>query len=665
MEAFADAEVMVINMETFFLTILNMSITAGWTVCAVLLLRLIIKRMSRSTVILLWSLVGLRLILPYSVKSTFSLIPSSKTLEPAIMYTQTPSIESGIPYLNQTINPILSETFAPTPEFSVNPIRTAAFIASAVWMIGMVLMLLYAITVSFMIRRRIRESVHVFENIYISDRIDTPFIFGIFRPRIYIPALLWQTPDVEYIIAHERSHLKRLDHIWKPMGYLLLCVYWFHPLLWVAYILLCRDIEYACDERVIDGRECEWKKSYSSALLNCSIPRRMIHVCPLAFGETSVKGRIHAILHYKKTAFWILLVSIILSCVAAIAFMTDPIRDESSDKNGYYLQIGAEYVGCIEISLAETRFSVYPKNSKYFGVNDRIYLDQLENCDDLIGLSLTAYDKNGIVLYHASIPGPNGETKVQSYQDAAWRIMPEDASDIRTEYIPVTETLDIHLLKQQYPHFFGLDTSKGLSVFVWQMASTSYSCALLPESNIRTTEEVWSLTALPAASITEMRAIVDSYGLSKDRVSIIPIIQPISSCYYQIDDAYIENLTNHFWSITPFVSSVSIVLAEADFDIDCDGIIEHCTITPGPTSGRQTVYFTVTENGVVEYKNYLDCAYQTFSFVSDENGNTVLLCHDETNTPIPFDLTINNGLVLVTHPDPAVTFGMSYHEPEA
>jgi len=314
-------------MDALFLKIFNLSVIAGWITLAILILRPLLKKAPKAITVLLWALVAIRLIFPFSIESVISLIPSAETVPPEIIYAEAPAIESGIHYVNSTINPVVSESLAPTPEASVNPLQIIVSVASVIWVVGMIAMALYAAVSYLRIRLKVRASLAVEKNIRICDNIDSPFILGILRPRIYLPSELDESQR-EYVIAHEEAHLKRKDHWWKPLGFALLTVYWFHPLLWVAYILLCRDIELACDERVIKNMESSEKASYSEALLACSMPRRMISACPLAFGEVGVKKRIKAILHYKKPAFWFAIIALIVCIVCTGCLLTDPIKEK-------------------------------------------------------------------------------------------------------------------------------------------------------------------------------------------------------------------------------------------------------------------------------------------------------------------------------------------------
>ena len=320
-------------MENIFIQLLNMSISAGWLVLAVVLLRFVLKNAPKVIRCVLWGIVGIRLVCPVFAESVLSLIPSGTTIPEEIVYAQEPTIYSGIPFLNSVVNPVLGESFTPQVENSVNPLQIVAFVASILWAVGVVAMLVYAVVSYFSIHTKVREAVLVKENIYICDVIGTPFILGVIKPRIFLPSSMKES-DIGYVIAHEKSHIKRFDHIWKPLGFLILSVYWFNPLMWLAYILLCRDIELACDEKVISKMECDDKKSYSEALINCSIPRRMIAACPLAFGEVGVKTRIKSVLNYKKPAFWLIVVAVVSCIVVAVCFLTNP-ENIAADENAF------------------------------------------------------------------------------------------------------------------------------------------------------------------------------------------------------------------------------------------------------------------------------------------------------------------------------------------
>ena len=314
-------------MAAVFLKLLNLSISASWLVLAVLVLRLVSKRSPKWMNVLLWGIVALRLVLPFSVESALSLIPSAETVSPAVVqFDPAPTITSGVSIIDNAVNPSLSEHFAAVPTMSVNPLYVWTEIAGWVWLIGLGAMLLYALVSYLRLRRRVSVSLCVRENIYLCDAISSPFILGVVKPRIYLPSGLDEVQR-QNVLSHEQAHLARRDHWWKPLGFALLAVYWFNPVLWLAYALLCRDIELACDERVIRTMDESAVKAYSTVLLACSMPRKAVITCPLAFGEVGVKERVRNALHYKKPAFWVVAASVAVCVVVAVCFLTNPPTD--------------------------------------------------------------------------------------------------------------------------------------------------------------------------------------------------------------------------------------------------------------------------------------------------------------------------------------------------
>ena len=311
-------------MAAVFLKLLNLSISASWLVLAVLVLRLVSKRSPKWMNVLLWGIVALRLVLPFSVESALSLIPSAETVSPAVVqFDPAPTITSGVSVIDNAVNPSLSEHFSAVPTASVNPLYVWTEIAGWVWLIGLGAMLLYALVSYLRLRRRVSVSLPVQDHIYLCDAISSPFILGVVKPHIYLPSDLDEVQR-QNVLAHEQAHLARRDHWWKPLGFALLAVYWFNPVLWLAYTLLCRDIELACDERVIRTMDESAVKTYSTVLLACSMPRKAVITCPLAFGEVGVKERVRNALHYKKPAFWVVAASVAVCVVVAVCFLTDP-----------------------------------------------------------------------------------------------------------------------------------------------------------------------------------------------------------------------------------------------------------------------------------------------------------------------------------------------------
>lgn len=337
-----------LSLSDIFLKLLNMTISAGWLALALIVLRPFLYKAPKYIRCFLWAFVGIRLIFPIKIESVLSLLPSSETVPPDIVYSKVPTIHTGVPFFNSAVNPIISSELAPDPISSTySPIQVILSIASIVWLFGIAVMLVYSATSFLRLKLRVRESVWQSENIYISDRVDTPFILGIFRPRIYLPSSMNEA-DSEFVIYHEKAHLERRDHLWKPLGFLLLTLYWFNPVLWVSYILFSKDIELATDEKVLNERGSKIKKEYSLALLNSSSPKKLISACPLAFGETGIKSRIKSVLNYKQPAFWVVCVSLILCVAVAVCFLTNPKDKWESENYGIVgTSAAAEYGGVV------------------------------------------------------------------------------------------------------------------------------------------------------------------------------------------------------------------------------------------------------------------------------------------------------------------------------
>ena len=314
-------------MTDIFLGFLNRSLAAGILILAVVLVRLVFKKAPRWLLCALWALAAVRLVCPVSIESVLSLIPSAEPVQPEIIVSAQPAITSGIPAVDAIVNPPLAAAFTPSPAQSANPLQIWTFLAACVWLAGIAALLLYAAVSALRLRLRVRTAVRLEQNVYQSEFVSSPFILGVIRPRIYLPFGL-EAGAQAMVLAHERAHLRRGDQLWKPLGYLILAAYWFNPLCWLAYILFCRDIEAACDEKVVRelGEGC--KAAYSRALLACSAPKKLITACPLAFGETGVKARIRSVLNYKKPAFWLVLAAVLVSAAVAVCFLTDPKRED-------------------------------------------------------------------------------------------------------------------------------------------------------------------------------------------------------------------------------------------------------------------------------------------------------------------------------------------------
>lgn len=319
-------------MNEVFVKLANMSVAAGWLILAVLVLRLLLKKAPRWITCLLWALVAVRLVCPVSLQSPVSAYqvatPAAVQDSGGVTYFQyvhtsgdKPSIQLDVETIRPAgITPVQQDTAADTSHTVTRYMPPYVMI----WLAVGGALLLYGLVSTLRLRYRVREGMRLRENIWLCDAVTSPFLLGILRPRIYLPSGMDER-QMDYVLAHEHAHLRRGDHIWKPLGYLLLAVHWFNPLVWVAYWLFCRDIETACDERVVRSMGVEDKKAYSMALLTCSQGRRMVLACPVAFGEVGVKSRIKAVLHYKKPGFWIVLAAVLACIVVAVCFLTDPM----------------------------------------------------------------------------------------------------------------------------------------------------------------------------------------------------------------------------------------------------------------------------------------------------------------------------------------------------
>ena len=311
-------------MTKLFLGVVNLSISAGWLVLAVLVLRLVLKKAPKWINVLLWGIVAVRLVFPFSVGSALSLIPSAETISPEIMIAQLPEISTGIETFDRVVNPVISASFAPDPFASANPLQILIPVAANVWLLGVLAMLVYTAGSYIFLRRKLRTAVILKENLFQCETENSPFVLGVIVPKIYLPYSM-DGGDLHHVVAHERAHIRRKDHWWKPLGFLLLTVYWFNPLMWLAYILLCRDIELACDEKVIAELENEQRADYTQALVACSVKRPMLAACPLAFGEVGVKERVKSIMNYQKPAFWIIVAAVAICVIVAVCFLTNPL----------------------------------------------------------------------------------------------------------------------------------------------------------------------------------------------------------------------------------------------------------------------------------------------------------------------------------------------------
>ena len=313
-------------MSDLFLKIVNMSISASWLVVAVLILRLVLKKAPKWVNVLLWGIVAVRLICPFSFESALSLIPSAETFPEKIISGPSFDVQTGITPIDNRINDYLGDRYFEGVTVPTNNGNNVMTILTIVWIIGILLLVAYTVISYWRLHREIDTAVRYKDNIFQSENVSSPFVLGIINPRIYLPFSM-NEQDMEHVVAHEQAHIRRKDHWWKPLGFLLLTIHWFNPLMWLAYVLLCRDIELACDEKVIKGLSNEQRADYTQALVACSVNRRMIAACPLAFGEVGVKERVKSVMNYKKPAFWVIILAVIACVIVAVCFLTNPKQD--------------------------------------------------------------------------------------------------------------------------------------------------------------------------------------------------------------------------------------------------------------------------------------------------------------------------------------------------
>ena len=316
-------------MDDVFLKLVNLSISASWLILAVLVLRVVLKKAPKWVMPLLWGVVALRLVCLFSIESALSLIPSAETI-PSEIVTET---REPVLYEQATLNIVTNPTLPSAAEVPVGVSRQQAQvdfnIYSVLWLAGMAVLLVHALVSAGKLKRKLATAILLRDNIYESEFVDSPFVFGVVKPNIYLPMHM-DEGTAAYVIAHERAHLARRDHWWKVLGYLVLALHWFNPLVWVAYILFCRDIELACDEKVVKGLDGAARADYSQALLSCAAPKRAVAACPLAFGEGNIKMRVKSALHYKKPAFWVAAAAVLAVVIVAVCFLTNPRSERGS-----------------------------------------------------------------------------------------------------------------------------------------------------------------------------------------------------------------------------------------------------------------------------------------------------------------------------------------------
>lgn len=401
------------NLDVVFSALLNRSLAAALLILTVCLYRVLLPKAPKWSRLLLWALAAVRLALPVSVKSAWSLVPSETVLDyKTAQYAAKPELTSGIASFNSAVNPVFGEHFAANPHGSVNPLQVWMHIAGGIWALGVLVLLVLAFVSFWKVRRRVGASIELSPGVRLCDGIDTPFLLGLFRPTIYLPSGLPED-EREYVLAHEIAHKRHGDCVWKLLGYGLLCVYWFDPLVWLGYSLFCRDLELACDERVVKGYSLSEKKRYASVLLSNSVPRGAISVCPLAFGEVGVKERVKRVLDKKPTK--VLIALALAVCLAiGVCFLTAKQETLSYGLSaGTYVMDEADAVQILPSrvtfrmsgSRQEFVFMLSPLSS-YYMAGEYTINDSVVTCSDgLYTLVFKIKDNDTIVL---QIPNQDG-----------------------------------------------------------------------------------------------------------------------------------------------------------------------------------------------------------------------------------------------------------------
>ena len=655
-------------MSEFFLKIVNMSISASWVVVAVLALRFCLKKAPKWVNVLLWGIVAARMVFPFSIESVLSLIPSAETISPTIMMEQTPSVQTGVPALNHVINPVISGSFTPVPGASANPLQIWIPVLTGIWLFGIAALFLYSAVSYWRLRRKVCEAVILRGNLYQSEKVCSPFVLGIIKPKIYLPYHM-DSREMDHVIAHEQTHIRRKDHWWKPLGFLLLTIHWFNPLMWFSYVLLCRDIELACDEKVIREMGNEQRADYTQALVACSVNRRLIAACPLAFGEIGVKERVKSVMNYKKPAFWIVLASVIVCAVIAVCFLTNPI--------GFQFDVSANTIvsaNHFDMRNADDPVAIEMTPAQISELNSR--LAGVKNCkrsDKYVGLTpgyqISAQMQDGSYI-RISGYSLSDNTMVDIEQNGKrYAVSDREFQEYLSRICAggdVSAAFDLQPLRAQYPEYFDLDASTGLDVYVWQMSPDSYYFGLLPHTASPRDSTAQELLALRGASSEQMWYILAAYALDPDDIHVIPWQNPISS---YIPECWIvtENGESLEEKQAQYIETVSTMLfGEGDtllhddypiydsivFDVDGDGIDEVCVLGFGRTSGLFTFTFRAAEIGAdtLKYDTFFCTEWYDLSFIREDDGVVRVQGVDHKDPPQThlFDIAIVDGSIQLT-----------------
>ena len=639
-------------MEAVFLKLLNMSVTACWLVLAVVILRLLLKKAPRAIICALWALVALRLLIPFSIESPLSLVPDPEPVQTQLV--QQPQMTHSPEFLAGAIVTEVAGSVGSAP--AAEPLSVLP-IVSWIWLAGMAVMALYALVSYLLVLRKTKEGVEQEKGVWHCDRIGSPFILGIIRPRIYLPSDM-NSDDMPYVLAHERAHLKRMDHLWKPLGFLLLTVYWFNPVMWLAYILLCRDIELACDEKVLRQLGTEVKQDYSTALINCSVPRRLVSACPLAFGEVGVKKRIKSILNYKKPAFWIILVALIAAVAVAVCFLTDP--EKKQEEKTVTLEIVSQQKDSVTVEwVNNTDEHIVIGYDEIYYKDDGKWVKLFESFEIALGTemwtrSLAPGQTYQQIVYHYFVgithPGeyrldmkyvdPAGEDKLISLVYTVSRMEEYEQNyvgPIWTRKLTCQESPDALkptiLLSTDGQFWFSY---AGLSSYV---AIGSY------EEN---SQELVLTTSDWSNYVYRFKKEGETYRFDAANSSPLPQYKYDGVLQSPIPDG---GIFASYSSDSPRIISAVSVPAY----VDSDDVPEYWTVTYQPNYGLQVFEITAVDpEGKIMYRDLFQYECRSLTVHKNQEGNLQLIAtkvEGASSKTVTFEITVENGHIKLTSPD--------------
>lgn len=672
-------------MAQIFLKLLNMSITAGIIVAVVIVLRLLLRRSPKWIRCILWGMVALRLILPFSIESDVSLVPETEPVREEIVYAEPVGAYTGIFALNTTLDAKHEDVdvgAAEPTELEKETSVSIVDIASIIWLCGMTAMLVYAAVSCRRISGRVREGVANDEGVIFCDRITAPFIFGIVRPRIYLPSDITES-DSRYVIAHERAHIKRRDHLWKPFGYILLSIYWFNPLIWVGYILLCRDIELACDEKVIAALGEDDKKNYSTALINCSTGQRFVAACPVAFGETGVRMRVKTVLNYKKPTFWIIIIALVACLAVGVFFLTDPFdKDEEKVGSVKSVEIGSEDVQ-LNITELVVENGVYSfvqtaENAPTYYVGSDMMLYASSDTDEYIcygeltecEISTDKFDSRFAGFYF------DGIEDIKENNERMWEVYSPYNGSVRELHI-LLEQKDggvyigygyydsgseepLNFDDSMIRWFYKADAVKGSAPEVYRSVENMYHdpntdaiLAVITEAYVcnDSPEEILKPTISLSESDKRFQFTYSMFSsdlcvgsYEKTSNELILRTDDGENIYYFVYDGRnyrfdadrSSSIPKYKYSMDsepepPFGDDAVFspkqvttpIIDSTEADIDSDGRDESLTLTYGPTSGLFSFTLNMVD-GEAEYHDMFITDVSTLSFAENEEGETVV-----------------------------------------